>query len=187
MSMIDEMGMMCPRCGEKRRLAVQIETWAVITDGGTDTYHDDCPDSSHEWGDSSPCRCAACGWSGTVADAESSSSSEWRYVIAVTGYCKADSRESAREIADEVAKDLADLARDLSVFETQVDTVEADDEEADFQGMSLSHLKLFAIRARIHSVSESPALAMFGLPKSDTSSDILHILNSADPRKETHE
>lgn len=73
MNMIEEVGVRCPKCGEAHRLAVVVETWAVITDDGTDIYHDDCPDSSHEWSDESACRCAGCGWSGTMAEAESRS------------------------------------------------------------------------------------------------------------------
>lgn len=57
-------GLCCPGCGRDDALAVQVKSWAKLTPDGTDA------DDAHEWDQNSACACDACGWGGTVFDAE---------------------------------------------------------------------------------------------------------------------
>jgi hypothetical protein len=54
----------CPKCGNSDQIDVSASIWARVTEDGTDP--DLAKHGSHEWGDDSPARCAACGHFGKV-------------------------------------------------------------------------------------------------------------------------
>ncbi len=62
--------MACPQCKRDSRLLVQTLQWARLVPDGTDS--DFVPDGygDTDWNAASACECEACGWSGTVAQAE---------------------------------------------------------------------------------------------------------------------
>jgi hypothetical protein len=49
----------CPSC-KGGILAVVVKVWAVLTEGGTETDHDICPDHDHEWDGDSLMACLSC-------------------------------------------------------------------------------------------------------------------------------
>ena len=55
----------CPMC-KSTTIAVVVSSWAVLTEDGSDTLHDRCPDNDHEWGDESTAQCLDCKHSSTV-------------------------------------------------------------------------------------------------------------------------
>lgn len=58
--------MCCPKCGEDVSIDVSAQVWVRLTPEGTD--RDEPTDTSEEWDNNSPCKCAACGHAGTVGD-----------------------------------------------------------------------------------------------------------------------
>jgi predicted nucleic-acid-binding Zn-ribbon protein len=50
----------CPACGSDEFLQVMIETWADLSEDGTEPFGD------HEWNEYSRCRCVNCGLEGAV-------------------------------------------------------------------------------------------------------------------------
>lgn len=61
-------GMACPHCHSDSSLDVAATIWVRLFPDGTDA--DEAQHQGHEWASNSSCQCAACDWSGTVADAE---------------------------------------------------------------------------------------------------------------------
>lgn len=58
------LGLACPKCGCDEALEISVPIWVdVFPDGTFERFG-----SSHEWDQSSPCRCTQCKQSGTVAD-----------------------------------------------------------------------------------------------------------------------
>ena len=57
----------CPKCGSEH-LAVVVEMWAVFTQGGTEVYHDDCPNNDQDWDGDSMMRCLDCEHSGIAEE-----------------------------------------------------------------------------------------------------------------------
>ena len=55
----------CPLCGSAH-LTVVVEMWAVLTEDGSDVYHDDCIDHDQTWDDSSMMLCLDCEHDGTA-------------------------------------------------------------------------------------------------------------------------
>lgn len=62
-----EHGMTCPHCQHDDQLDVVYSAWTRLVPDGTDDELVD--DHDLEWDEQSPCRCGACGWTGTVKDA----------------------------------------------------------------------------------------------------------------------
>jgi len=54
----------CPKCGSTGHIDISASIWVRVTHDGTDP--DLSKDGTHEWGDDSPARCAACGHFGKV-------------------------------------------------------------------------------------------------------------------------
>ena len=48
-------GLCCPACGSDAFLQIWIETWADLSEDGTEPFGD------HDWDNYSACRCANCG------------------------------------------------------------------------------------------------------------------------------
>jgi len=63
----NQFDMVCPKCGRTDQLDIAATVWVRLTPDGTD--NDAADDGDHEWDDDSVCRCAACGWAGTVLNA----------------------------------------------------------------------------------------------------------------------
>ena len=61
----EEWGMACPKCKSDENLRIEVMMTVQLYHDGTQII-----DGDHEWGRSSPCRCAECDWEGTVADAQ---------------------------------------------------------------------------------------------------------------------
>lgn len=55
--LIAEWSLKCPGCGSSNDVEVQITTYVTITEMGSDTV-----DDTHEYDDTSPARCGACGY-----------------------------------------------------------------------------------------------------------------------------
>lgn len=53
----------CPKCGSTH-LAVVAELWAVLSEDGADTMHDECPNHDQTWDESSMMQCLECRHSG---------------------------------------------------------------------------------------------------------------------------
>lgn len=68
MSVLATWKMKCPACGRDDQLDVRATVSVRLTSDGSDA--DESLDGGHEWDSKSECSCAACGWTGTVADAE---------------------------------------------------------------------------------------------------------------------
>jgi hypothetical protein len=64
----NDAGLFCPECGASDQLDIAATVQVRLTADGTDA--DEADDGSHTWDDDSPCSCAACGWSGTVMNAD---------------------------------------------------------------------------------------------------------------------
>ena len=60
-------GHRCPNCNSVA-LAVVASLWVGVTEGGTEAYHDSCPDSDHDWDDDSEMRCAECGCTASASN-----------------------------------------------------------------------------------------------------------------------
>lgn len=67
MSVKDDWSMICPECKADDSLSVAALIWCDLSTDGTE------PNGDHEWDDDAACRCNACNWSGTVADARAAS------------------------------------------------------------------------------------------------------------------
>ena len=57
----------CPKC-LGHALAVVVSVWSVLTENGSETDHDDCPDHDHEWDPTSAMKCLDCGFSWVALD-----------------------------------------------------------------------------------------------------------------------
>ena len=53
-------GLCCPACGGDDFLQIRIETWADLTEDGTEPFGD------HHWDGYSDCRCVNCGYQSAV-------------------------------------------------------------------------------------------------------------------------
>lgn len=62
----NQYGMFCPSCGQSDEIDISATVDVRLTIDGTDA--DASSDGSHNWDDDTPCSCANCGHSATVAD-----------------------------------------------------------------------------------------------------------------------
>ena len=62
----NQYGMFCPSCGHSDEIDITANVDVRLTYDGTDA--DESADGSHNWDDDTPCSCANCGHSATVAD-----------------------------------------------------------------------------------------------------------------------
>lgn len=57
-------GLACPKCDSDEDIVVSVAIWVdVFPDGTLETLS-----STHEWQNTSPCKCRSCGHRATVAD-----------------------------------------------------------------------------------------------------------------------
>ena len=56
-------GTACPKCQDEGPFKIEVTTWMLVHDDGTDYEGGDT-----EWEDDSACGCVACGFVGTVKD-----------------------------------------------------------------------------------------------------------------------
>ncbi len=98
MSVRDNYHLACPSCGSDDTLHVSVPLWITLPPDGTDL----ADPQPHEWQDTSPCRCADCGFAGLVADF---GLSPFTVILDVTSrYCirvMARDAEDARHVAED--------------------------------------------------------------------------------------
>jgi hypothetical protein len=61
----NQFGLRCPECGMSDQLDIAATVWVRLCPDGTDVTA--AGNGDHEWEDSSPIKCCACGHDGTVA------------------------------------------------------------------------------------------------------------------------
>ncbi len=61
----NQFGSRCPKCGKADEIDIAATVWVRLCPDGTDVTQ--AANGDHEWEDSSPVKCCACGHDGTVA------------------------------------------------------------------------------------------------------------------------